>query len=219
MADDEPLSSGWLPPRAPGSNPPPRFRRPRPEVEPDRPDVAGLPPREDAPSGLPGPEDESVRGWAPPTPARGELGPVEWNPSVAGSWTTPRIRPPESPPAQPALIQAPGAANGLATASLVLGIMGLAVLVITLGLGTLISLPLSIAAWICAHRARGRIKRGETTTGVGSARAGRILAIIGVALGVAALIVWSALEAAGYTIDDLRESIERELERQRSRGS
>jgi hypothetical protein len=202
MADDEPLSSGWLPPRAPGSNPPPQFRRPRPEVEqPDRPDVAGLPPHEGPPSGLPGAE-EPVRGWAPPAP--------------------PDDRPTQATvvqPAQPALIQAPGAANGLATASLVLGIMGLAVLVITLGLGTLISLPLSIAAWICAHRARGRIKRGETGTGVGSARAGRILAVIGVALGVAALIVWSALEAAGYTIDDLRESIERELERQRSRGS
>jgi hypothetical protein len=204
MADDEPLPSGWLPPRAPGSNPPPRFRRPRPELGPDRPDVAGLPPREDPPSGLPGSEDP-VRGWAPPAPP-GE------RPTQATA-----VQP--AAPAQPALIEAPGAANGLATASLVLGILGLAVLVITLGLGTLISLPLSIAAWICAHRARGRIKRGETTTGAGNARAGRILAVIGVALGVAALIVWSALEAAGYSIDDLRESIERELERQRGRES
>jgi hypothetical protein len=201
---DEPLPSGWLPPRAPGSNPPPRFRRPRPELAPDRPDVAGLPPRDDPPSGLPG-SDESVRGWTPPAPP--------------GERPTQATAVAQAQPAQSTLIQAPSAANGLATASLVLGIMGVAVLLITLGLGTLISLPLSIAAWICAHRARGRIKRGETTTGIGAARAGRILAFVGVALGVAALIVWSALESAGYTIDDLRESIERELERQRNSGS
>lgn len=183
MADEPSASSGWLPPRAPGANPPPRF-------EPSEREQPADPP-------APAPKREPVRGWDPPTPPA----PGDATRQVA---------------AGPTIVQAPAVSNTLATASLVLGIVGVLVLLITLGIGTLISLPLSIAAWMCASKARGRIRRGETSEGVGNARAGRILGMVGVSLGLVALIVWASLDAAGYTVDELRESIERELERQRN---
>lgn len=182
MADEPSVSSGWLPPRAPGAKPPPRFESSEREEPADAP--------------APAPKREPVRGWEPPSPRGGAT-----QQQVADG---------------PTIVQPPAVSNSLATVALVLGIVGLIVLLITLGIGTLISLPLSIAAWVCASKARGRIRRGETSEGVGNARAGWILGMVGVGLGLAALITWAALDAAGYTVDELRESIERELERQRN---
>ena len=84
--------------------------------------------------------------------------------------------------------------NGKATASLVLGIAGLA-LWLTLGLGLLffVNLPLSILAWVLGVQARRRVERGETSRGAGSAKAGVILGIVGVVLGAVALVGWVLL--------------------------
>lgn len=91
-----------------------------------------------------------------------------------------------------------------------LGIVGLTLLVITVGLAFLFTLPCSIAAWVCAAQARARLVVGEATTGKGQAQAGYILGVIGVVLGVMAMVGWVAAIASGVDFDQLRQELERQ---------
>jgi hypothetical protein len=151
---DEPQISGWLPPRAPGADPPPRYESAPPEAAP----------------------------VAEPTTDR-----------------------------QPAFVK-PGASesNGLALTALILGIVGVTLLLVSLGLAFVFTLPCSIAAWICAAQARARIAVGETSAGRGQAQAGYILGVLGVVLGVMAMIGWIAAIASGLDLEELRRDIERQ---------
>jgi hypothetical protein len=149
---DEPTSSGWLPPSAPGAEPAPRF-------EP-----------------------------APPEPSR--------PPATHAGPTFARPKPAET--------------NGLALTALILGIVGLVLLLLSLGILFIFTLPCSIAAWICAAQARARIAVGETTSGRGQAQAGYILGIIGVVLGVMAMVGWIAAIASGLDLEELRRDLERQ---------
>jgi hypothetical protein len=162
MAEGTP--SGWLPPKAPGAGPRPRFD-------------------------------------APPDPAP----PVLQDP----------------PPPRPTFVQSSGAArterNSPAIWAVVLGITGLALLVLSLGSLFIVTLPCSIAAWTLAVRARGQIDSGVTTHGEGQAIAALWLGRIGVAAGVAAMVVFIALLAAGFDFEQFRDDLQRELDRQRER--
>jgi hypothetical protein len=149
---EEPTGSGWLPPRAPGGQPPPRFDMTSPEPAPPPPPAA------------------------PPT----------------------FVRPPRA-----------GPTNGLALTSLILGLVGLGLLVLSLGWGFPITLPCSIAAWLCGANARTRINLGEATTGRGQAQAGYLLGIAGVVIGVAAAVGWIIWLANGGDIEHLQRDLER----------
>ena len=157
---DEPTSSGWLPPRAPGAQPAPRFEPAPPE-----------------------PEAPAATAARPPAP------------------TTDR----------PTFVRTgSGQSNGLALTSLILGIVGIALLVVTLGFAFVFTLPCSIGAWICAAQARARIAVGEASTGRGQAQAGYILGVLGVVLGVIAMVGWIVAIASGLDLDELRQEIERQ---------
>jgi hypothetical protein len=163
---DEPTSSGWLPPRAPGAEPAPQYES-SPPPEPEVPE--------------------------PPPPAEAALAPPS-----SGARPRTFVKP------------AGSQTNGLALTALILGILGVTVLLLTLGLGFLFTLPCSIAAWICAAQARARIAVGETTAGRGHAQAGYILGVIGVVLGVMAMVGWIAAIASGLDLEELRDDIERQ---------
>ncbi len=153
---DEPTSSGWLPPTAPGSQPAPRFEPAQPE-----------PPR-------------------PPAPQ-------------------------QAPQAGPTFVRTkPAETNGLALTAMILGIVGLVLLLLSVGILFIFTLPCSIAAWICAAQARARIAVGETTAGRGQAQAGYILGIVGVVLGVMAMVGWIAAIASGLDLEELRRDLERQ---------
>jgi hypothetical protein len=157
---DEPTSSGWLPPRAPGSRPAPRFEPAPPEPE-HEPEAA-----------------------APAVPRAAD---------------------------RPAFVPArPQRSNGLATTSLVLGILGLLMLIPTAGAAFLFSLPCSIAAWITGAQGRRRVASGQADGGDGTAHAGVILGIVGVVLGVIGMVVWIVLIAAGLDLEELRRDLERQ---------
>jgi hypothetical protein len=145
---DEPTSSGWLPPQAPGAEPPPRYEPAPPEPEPE-------PEREVRPAYVPAPR-------APDT-------------------------------------------NGLATTSLVLGLIGLVLLLPT---GGLLSLPCSFYAWRTGVQARKKVAAGVTTAGEGTAQAGRILGIVGVVAGLVVLTTLVVLIAAGVDLEELRRDLE-----------
>jgi hypothetical protein len=158
------MADGWLPPRAPGAKPPPRF-----DVAPGS--VASEPP----------------------------------------------------PPARPTFVRpgpaAPGKRNAAAVWAVALAVTGLCLLILSLGTFFALTLPLSTAAWILAGRARKQIASGATTQGEGQAAAALWLARIGVIAGVAALVAFIALVALGVDFEQLRDDIQRELDRRRERDS
>ena len=156
----------------------------------DEPIAGGwLPPA--APGGRPAPQFEP----APPEPEPAPEPPKD----VAAAWSTPADRPrftpakPTSPP------------NGLATTSLVLGIVGLLLVIVAP-----LSLPVSIAAWITGAQSRKRIAAGLTDQGEGSARGGVILGIIGVVIGLLVVTAWIVLVALGVDLEELRRDLERQ---------
>jgi len=137
---------------------------------------------------------------------------TEWLPPQApGTRAAPPPEPasPAAPPGRPPTSRAPSSpANGLAVTSIVLSVCALGLLVLSLGLSFALSLPLAGGAWVCASRAR---RQGMT----GQGQAARILALLALALGAAAMVVWLVLIASGFSPDDLQRDLERELERQR----
>jgi hypothetical protein len=150
------VSDGWLPPQAPGGQPPPRFDM----VVPER--VEAPPPQ--------------------PVPPRFEA-----------------RRPAATVPQT----------NGLALTALILGVLGLLLLVVTLGLGFIFAVPCSVAAWICGANARTRINLGEAQTGRGQANTGYLLGVAGVVLGVAAAVGWIIWLANGGDFEQLQRDLER----------
>jgi hypothetical protein len=110
----------------------------------------------------------------------------------------------------------PPTTNGLALTALILGLLGVVVLVISLGLGFFVAIPCSVAAWICGARARMRIDLGEATGGRGQAIAGYLLGVAGVVIGVAAAVGWIIWLANGGDLDQLQRDLERYRDSQSS---
>jgi hypothetical protein len=143
-------------------------------------------------------EQELPGGWLPPQAPGGASAP----PPASDS---------QSPEAQrPVFVQprAEQGTNGLAVAALVCAISSIGLLVFSLGLSFLFSLPLGLTGWVCAARAPQDVRPGQR-------KAAKVLAIVAVALSVAAAIAWLALMAAGYSPEDLQRSLQEELDRQR----
>jgi hypothetical protein len=90
----------------------------------------------------------------------------------------------------------------------VLGILGVVVLVFSLGVLSVVTLPMSVAAWIMGAQGRKNVASGQTTYGDGMAHAGVILGIVGVILGLIALAAWIALLIAGVDWEQLRRDLE-----------
>jgi hypothetical protein len=136
-------------------------------------------------------EQELPGGWLPPQAAGGAPAPPE-------------------DPQRPAFAQPKGqqGTNHLAVAALVCAISSIGLLVFSLGLSFLFSIPLGLTGWVCAARAPKDIRPGQRN-------AAKVLAIIAVALSVAAAIAWLVLMAAGYSPEDLQRSLQEELDRQR----
>ena len=129
---------------------------------------------------------------------------------LPGGWLPPQAQTHEPPP-QPQIFVAPPpeeGTNGLAIAALVCAVSSLGLLVLSVGLSFMFSLPLGLAGWACAARAPKDVRPGQLRTA-------QVLVIIAVALSLTAAIVWVALMVAGYTPDELQRSLEQELQRQR----
>jgi hypothetical protein len=132
---------------------------------------------------------------------------------LPGGWLPPQApsgapRPPE--PERPVFVRPQGQepTSGLAVAALICSIASLALLTLSLGLSFFFSLPLGIAGWVCAARARRDAPSGRP-------KAALVLSIVAVSLSVLAAVVWVILLAAGFSVEELQRSLEEELERQR----
>jgi hypothetical protein len=202
---------GWLPPRAPGANPPPRFDAPAPPADADAEpaDADAEPAGADAP-----PAPQAPSGWQPPSAPAGPRPPDP--PHAAAAPPPADVRPSPRPAARPAPYgTALTTPNPAAVWALVLGITGLVLLLLSLGTLFLLTLPCSGGAWLLARRAFRRIERGESGRGAGQATAALWLGRIGVAAGVVAMIAFIVLTATGFDFEALRDDLERDLERRR----
>jgi hypothetical protein len=91
----------------------------------------------------------------------------------------------------------------------VFALVGLLVVVISLGALFVISLPCSIAAWITGSIGRKQVASGVTRTGDGTAHAGLILGVVGVVLGVIGAVVWFLIfQSVDFDVDELRRQLE-----------
>jgi O-antigen ligase len=140
-------------------------------------------------------------------------------PRIPGGWLPPqppqRSEPQRAPERQAPVFVRPAGEQGtnrLAIAALVCAVASLGLLVLSLGLSFIFSLPLGIAGWICAAKAPRDVQPGQRKVGL-------ILAIAAVALSVAAAAVWIVLIAAGVSVQDLQQNLQDELDRQRRAGS
>ena len=160
-----------------------------------------------------------AEGWLPPT-APGAKPPPRFD-APAEPPEPPEPAQAPQPPGGPTFVKpgaaAPGRGNRTAGWAMALGITGLALLVLSLGSLFLLTLPLSVASWLLAGRARAQIESGATAQGEGQATAALWLGRIGVIAGVAAFVVFIALLASGVDFEQLRDDLERELDEQRER--
>ena len=147
-------------------------------------------------------EQELPGGWLPPQAPGGAAAP-------------PSAQSPETEAERPSFVQPRAEQQGtntLAVAALVCAISSIGLLVFSLGLSFMFSLPLGVAGWVCAAKAPRDVQPGQR-------KAGLVLAIAAVALSVAAAVAWIILIAAGFSVDELQRNLENELERQRRAGS
>jgi predicted secreted protein len=123
---------------------------------------------------------------------------------------TPETAPWSASAERPAFLgPTPEPRNGAATTSLVCGIIGLLVVVFTLGGGFWLSLPFSIVAWLKGATGRRDVASGAVKTGDATAHAGRVLGIVGVVLAVIGVIVWFLILASvDFDVDELRRQLE-----------
>jgi hypothetical protein len=185
MSDD--AHSEWLPPQAPGAEPPRRWES-LPDV-PEAPFAAPAPaPQPAAPA--PGPPADLWRGDVPPAPP----GPGGYGAS--------------------AVIARP-AGNGAAVASLILGIAGLVLFFASgFGLFFILNLPCSILAWIFGAQAKRKLDRGQTNERRGMAQAGLALGVVGTVIGGLAIIGWAIGFLAS---EELRDEFRRAWDEQQAK--
>jgi hypothetical protein len=168
--------------------------------------------------------DEPVNGWLPP--------------AAPGGGPPPRFEPVREPPRSEPAVAAPAAASAPAARdrtafvrpprgavrdpavawALGLGIAGLGLLVLSLGTFFVVTVPLSAAAWALAARARRGTRPDAAAAADRRITAALWLGRIGVFAGAAAALVFLVLLAAGFDFEQLRQDLQRELDRQRQDG-
>jgi hypothetical protein len=118
---------------------------------------------------------------------------------VAQSFLPPDPNAPADPSPRPPAAGGPGRAvsapvgRDRSKLGLGLSVAGLAVLVLSSGLGSPASVPLSAAGWLVGRRSR----RPDPGPGIDHANLAVVIGVIGVALGLIALTGWIVLVAVG----------------------
>jgi len=146
------------------------------------------------------PETAAARAAAQ-RPAEIAATPVQAPPPATAGWAPPTSAPRYAEPAP----RNPGA-----VASLVLGILAVAGVIVSVGIFAPLTLALAVAAWVVGRRAVQRADR-EGAPQRGTAHAGYVLGILGAVLSALAVVVWILL----LSDDAFVRELEREIERQR----
>jgi hypothetical protein len=106
--------------------------------------------------------------------------------------------------------------NGPAVAGFVLSIVSVALLVLSAGLSSLISLGCAIFGIVYSRKGKGKVESGETTKNAGLAQAGFIVGIVSLCLSALATAVWVAVVVAAVNDEEFRDDLEREFDNSES---
>ena len=210
----------WLPPRAPGANPPPRFDaqpqppEPEPPAAPATPagEAAAVPDTRTAPAGWQPPSARRDTPAAAPAPRPWAAGRDSRTAAPAAGRASGDRGPGRATPVQ---ASAGTASNPAAVWALILGVAGVVLLLLSIGTLFVFTLPCSIGAWVLSRRATRQIERGVSIRGAGQAQAALWLGRIGVVVGVGAMLAFIVLTLAGFDFDTLRENLQQDLQRRR----
>ena len=162
--------------------------------------------------------DEGNRQFLPPQPAGPE-------PELGARPAPPPPSPPAyAPPAQAAQPQyqqtwgyaqqqqQPQADNGPAVAGFVLSIVSVALLFLSAGLSSLISVGCSIFGIVYSRKGKKKVEQGETNKNAGLAQAGFIVGIVSLCLAALATLIWTAVLIAAVSDEEFRDDLEREFD-------
>jgi hypothetical protein len=151
-----------------------------------------------------GPEPELGPRPAPPPPAPAPP-PQSWAPPAQAAPQQHQYQQTWGPqPTQPD--------NGPAVAGFVLSVVSVALLFLSAGLSSLISLGCSIFGLVYSRKGKKKVQRGETTKNAGLAQAGFIVGIVSLCLAALATLVWTAVLIAAATDEEFRDDLEREFD-------
>jgi hypothetical protein len=173
--------------------------------------------------------EEGSRQFLPPQPAgpEPELGarPAPQAPPAPPHPQAPSFAPPAGaaqPPQQPQQYQQtwsyaqqpvpPEADNGPAVAGFVLSIVSVALLFLSAGLSSLISVGCSIFGIVYSRKGKKKVEKGETTKNAGLAQAGFIVGIVSLCLAVLATLIWIGVVIAAVSDEEFRDDLEREFD-------
>jgi hypothetical protein len=150
--------------------------------------------------------EEGRRQFLPPQPAGPE-------PELGARPAAPPPPPPPQQQQQPwAYAQQPQPDNGPAVAGFVLSIVSVALLFLSAGLSSLISVASSIVGIVYSHKGKKKVEQGETTKNAGLAQAGFIVGIVSLSLAVLATLIWTAILIAALSDEEFRDDLEREFD-------
>jgi hypothetical protein len=169
--------------------------------------------------------EEGNRKFLPPQPAgpEPELGPRP-EPPPPPPPQAPAYAPPAgaAPPQQPqyqyqqqqawAHPQQPQADNGPAVAGFVLSIVSVALIFLSAGLSSVISVGCSIFGIVYSRKGKKKVERGETTKNAGLAQAGFVVGIVSLCLAALATLIWVAVLIAAISDEEFRDDLEREFD-------
>ena len=100
-----------------------------------------------------------------------------------------------------------------------LSLSSLALLIISAGLSTLLSIGLAIPGMLQSRQGTRRVQEGITQRNAGLASAGWIIGIIALVLSALATIFWIGIAILVATDDEARREFEREFDRQYDQSS
>jgi hypothetical protein len=160
--------------------------------------------------------EEGSRQFLPPQPAGPE--------PELGARPAPPPPPPAAyaPPAQAAqpqyqqqtwgYQQPPQPDNGPAVAGFVVSIVSVALLFLSAGLSSVISVACSIFGIVYSRKGKKKVEKGETTKNAGLAQAGFIVGIVSLCLAALATLIWVGILIAALSDEEFRDDLEREFD-------
>ena len=155
--------------------------------------------------------DEEVRpGFLPPRAPDGGSALPQFQPPAA----------PARPPDRPVFVahrMESGPRSPLALSGTIIGSIALLLLVLTIGVGYFVTGVMSLVAIGFGLLARQQIREAGVGR-AGQARAALWIGGIAFGLSIVAFIVWTALDASGFSPQDLQHWLEERLDEQRSRS-
>jgi len=171
--------------------------------------------------------EEGSRQFLPPQPAgpEPELGARPAPQAPPPQPQAPSYAPPAGaaqPPQQPQQYQQtwsnaqqpapPQADNGPAVAGFVLSIVSVALLFLSAGLSSLVSVGCSIVGIVYSRKGKKKVEKGETTKNAGLAQAGFIVGIVSLCLAALATLIWIGVVIAAVSDEEFRDDLEREFD-------